>query len=35
MQKIKNWKTQTKIYFIIVGMVVLLEYNRMEFGDFL
>lgn len=25
MQKIKNWKTQTKIYFIIVGMVVLLN----------
>jgi len=23
MQKIKNWKTQTKIYFIIVGIVVL------------
>lgn len=25
MQKIKNWKTQTKIYFIIVGIVVLLN----------
>lgn len=25
MQKIKNWKTQTRIYFIIVGMVVLLN----------
>ncbi len=25
MQKIKNWKTQTKIYFIIVEMVVLLN----------
>lgn len=25
MQKIKNWKTRTKIYFIIVGMVVLLN----------
>lgn len=25
MQNIKNWKTQTKIYFIIVGMVVLLN----------
>ena len=25
MQKIKNWITQTKIYFIIVGMVVLLN----------
>ena len=25
MQKIKNWKTQTKIYFIIVGMVELLN----------
>ena len=25
MQKIKNWKTQAKIYFIIVGMVVLLN----------
>lgn len=25
MQKIKNWKTQTKIYFIIIGIVVLLN----------
>lgn len=25
MQKIKNWKTRTKIYFIIAGMVVLLN----------
>ena len=25
MQKIRNWKTQTKIYFIIIGIVVLLN----------
>lgn len=25
MQKIKNWKTQTKVYFIIIGIVVLLN----------
>ena len=36
MQKIKNWKTQTKIYFIIVGIVVLLNviaWNSEPFCD--